>query len=137
MFCKIKNDCLYVIFIDCDFVDVVVIFFGFNVVMDFEFNDLKRIVLFLICGVVIFEFKIRLVIVSYGLVVGLLLIYLLGDWMILGSFVMSMIKVGGLNDVGRGIEMGRLLLNNNKCYEVFRIFVVIYKNVSMLVMIEV
>lgn len=93
--------------------------------------------LFLICGMVIFEFKIRLVIVSYGLVVGLLLIYLLGDWMILGSFVMSMIKVGGLNDVGRGIEMGRLLLNNNKCYEVFRIFVVIYKNVSMLVMIEV
>lgn len=56
--------------------------------------------------------------------------------MILGSSVMSMTKVGGSNDVGRGIEMGRLLLNNNKRYEVPRISVVIYKNVSMPAMIE-
>lgn len=82
------------------------------------------------------ESKTRLATVSYGSVVGSSSTYLLGDRMILGSSVMSMTKVGGSNDVGRGIEMGRLLLNNNKRYEVPRISVVIYKNVSMPAMIE-
>lgn len=132
----VKNDCLYVTSTDCDLVDVVVILPGSNAVTDSEFNDLKRTVLLLIRGMAISESKTRLATVSYGSVVGSSSTYLLGDRMILGSSVMSMTKVGGSNDVGRGIEMGRLLLNNNKRYEVPRISVVIYKNVSMPAMIE-
>lgn len=132
----VKNDCLYVTSTDCDLVDVVVILPGSNAVMDSEFNDLKRTVLLLIRGMAISESKTRLATVSYGSVVGSSSTYLLGDRMILGSSVMSMTKVGGSNDVGRGLEMGKLLLNNNKRYEVPRVSVVIYKNVSMPAMIE-
>lgn len=135
-FCKVKNDCLFVTSTDCDLVDVVVILPGSNAVTDSEFNDLKRTVLLLIRGMAISESKTRLATVSYGSVVSSSSTYLLGDRMILGSSVMSMTKIGGSNDVGRGLEMGRLLLNNNKRYEVARVSVVIYKNVSMPAIIE-
>lgn len=82
------------------------------------------------------ESKSRLATVNYGSVVGTSSTYLLGDRMMLGSSVMSMTKVGGSNDIWRGLEMARLLLNNNKRYQVPRVAVLIYKNVSMPAMKE-
>lgn len=131
MFNKVKYDGYIVISTDCDLVDVVVILPASNDVTDSEFNDLKRTVLLLIRGMAISESKTRLATVNYGSVVGSSSTSLLGDRMMLGSSVMSMTKVGGSNDVRRGLEMARLLLNNYKRYEVPRVAVLIYKNVSM------